>query len=265
MENPALSALIAYSVAVSTEFVFGQVLIRPLGFFGGEDSPSRAGDLAVGILPSDFELRHVADSDIDSSALRLLEGNEVRAMAQLTESGQFRPLKSAPTLRRGWRATPRGAEELGLTLNQLYPGAVADWFAALSPEPPVTSYRQFTERQTGMYRITTFLDDATAGAAIRACCDKDFCVKRRLWTVNGLAPDAPAEKSLIPCLEPCAVLLEFARRVVRLQQAGELDGKNPPAEVDLSVAECDFESPGNPRRVRFGLEWKGAKDKPASG
>lgn len=237
-ENPALSAFVA---AIGTELVFGQVSIRR----GGEG----------------FDLRHEADRHCGPASLRTAGIDEIRLLAQFTEAGLFRPLKSAPNLRRGWRCVARDAEELGLTLNQLYPGAVADWFAAGTQSPPITSYRDFTERQTGMYRITTFLDDATAAAAIRACCHKDFCLKRRLWTVNGLAPDTPTGKSLIPCLAPCAVLLEFARRIARLQQAGELEGAGPPPAPDFALAECNFEAPNNPRRVQFGLEWRAIRQK----
>ena len=34
----------------------------------------------------------------------------------------------------------------------------------------------------------------------------------------GLAPDATAGKSVIPCLEPCAILMEAARSAVRAEQ-----------------------------------------------
>jgi hypothetical protein len=174
-------------------------------------------------------------------------------MAQFTSAGAFRPLKSAPNLRRGWRVAAADETELELALSHLYPGAVADWFAARLDPPPATSYRQFTERQTGMYRITTMLSDSIAGAAIRACCHADFCLKRRLWSVQGLAPDAPEQKSVIPCLEPCAILLEFARKVARLEQE-EKGPPMPPPQPDPNVAESDFDAPGNPRRVRFVLE-----------
>ena len=103
-------------------------------------------------------------------------------------------------------------------LNQLYPGAIADWYAAQTQPVPVTNYREFTERQTGMYRIATLLDDQQAAAVIRAGCHRRCCLKRRHWLVAGLEPDPAAEKSLIPCLEPCAVLLELARQAVRLEQ-----------------------------------------------
>ncbi len=256
VKNPALAAFVA---AFETELSFGQVWIRR--------------------RERGFELRHVADRECDPATLRLLGQNDLRPLAQFTAQGEFRPLKSAPNLQRGWRATPRDEDALGAALNQLYPGAVADWFAAQAPQPPVTSYREFTGRQTGMYRITTLLDDATAGAVIRACCHKDFCLKRRHWTVDGLPPDSPLAKSALPCLEPCAILLEFARKIARL---GQEERKQPPpdptetarrraeAEValqnpDATVAESDFDAPNNPRRLRFVLEKRPAPVTPAIG
>jgi len=227
--NPALTSFLA---AFDAETVFGQVLIRR--FAHG------------------FELRHVADRGVSAEGLELLTVSSLRALAQFTSAGAFRPLKSAPNLRHGWRVWADQCA-LELALNHLYPGAVADWFAARLNPPPVTSYRQFTARQTGMYRITTMLNDSIAGAAIRACCHADFCLKRRFWSVQGLAPDAPEQKSAIPCLEPCAILLEFARKVARLEQEDK-GPIQPPPTADTNVAESDFDAPNNPRRVRFALE-----------
>jgi len=225
--NPDLSAFLA---AFDAEIGLGQVLIRR--------------------QERGFELRHAADRAAEIQTLQSLDGGELRTWAQSAANGAFRPLKSAPNLRPGWRAVAANGESLGLLLNHLYPGAVADWFAAQSSHPPITSYRDFTARQTGMYRITTMLTDAVAGAAIRACCHADFCLKRRRWSVEGLAPDAPGQKSLIPCLEPCALLLEFARKVARLEQNPAAQGDVPPS----GAAESDFDAPNNPRRMRFVLE-----------
>ena len=173
--NPDIAALAA---GIQTELVFGQVLIRR----------DRDG----------FELRHVADRSSPAGGLRLLADGEIRPLAQFSSSGAFRPLKSAPNLPAGWRVAARDERALGTALHHLYPGAVADWFAAQSAPPPVTSYRQFTARQTGMYRLTTHLDDATAGAMTRACCHPDFCLKRRLWTVGAEAGDDPFRQERHP-------------------------------------------------------------------
>jgi hypothetical protein len=234
--NPDCNAFLA---AFEAEIVLGQVLIRR--------------------WERGFELRHAADRAADAQALRLLTGIELRTWAQSAAGGAFRPLKSAPNLRPGWRALAGDGAALGLLLDHLYPGAMADWFAAQSSPPPLTSYRQFTARQTGMYRITTELTDAVAGAVIRACCHADFCLKRRLWSVEGLAPDGPEQKSLIPCLEPCALMLEFARVVARLEQ----NPAPPSALPSGAAAESDFDAPNNPRRMRFVLEKQALPVKPA--
>jgi hypothetical protein len=224
-----------------------------------------------------FELRHVDDKGKDASQLRDLKPEALRTLAQFTADGEFRPLKSAPNLASGWRAAAADVEELGFALERLYPGAIADWFAASAPVPPVTHYREFTARQTGMYRLTTKLDDAQAARVAGACCEARFCLKRRLWTVPGLGPDEAGAKSLIPCLEPCAVLLEFARKAVRLEQedkmhlelsAGEVATLQETVRLALGAKpagrEADFTQPANPRRIRWLLSKLGSLPPPRS-
>jgi hypothetical protein len=218
--------------------------------------------------PSGFELRHVADRARPAEALRLLPLSELRKLAQVTASGAFRPLKAAPNLQSGWRAEARDAAELGTALNHLYPGALADWLAAQSDPPPVTHYREFTGRQTGMYRITQLLTDEQAAGVAAAGCHPDFCLKRRLWTVGTLKPEPSQTKSLIPCLEPCPVLLELARKAFRLEQEEKLPLALSPGEAaslvaaleralalpDPAAREADFNRPDNPRRLRLLLD-----------
>ncbi len=243
LNNPALTGFCAQ---LSPELVLAQVRVRRH---------------AAG-----FELRHMSDRTAAPESLRTVVVAELRALANHTAAGEFRPIKAAPNLRAGWRCVVAGEAELEAALNQLYPGAVADWFAAQQPVPPVTHYRDFTARQSGMYRITTMLTDAQAGQVIRACCDARFCLKRRLWTVDGLTPDAADTKSLIPCLEPCAVLLEFARKAVRTEQEENKPAVTlAPAEVASLVTaletvlaqpsvgrrEADFSAADNPRRLQL--------------
>ncbi len=243
--NPALSAFVQQ---IGNELRLAQVLIRR----------SLEG----------FELRHEADRETAASLLREITPKELRALAQFTIAGAFRPLKSAPNLQTGWRLPVRDELEFERVLNEFYPGAVADWFAAQSADPPVTGYREFTARQTGMYRVTTMLTDAQAAGVVRACCHASFCLKRRLWTVDGYVTDDGREKSLIPCLEPCALLLEFARKSTRVEQEVKMKMELSPGEIatlsaalrtalehpDPVVLEADFDSPNNPRRLRLLFE-----------
>ncbi len=259
MSAPAHPALEQFAAHLGDELILAQVLIR------------RAG--------RGYALRHAEDRATDETQLRPVPTAQARALAQVTAGGAFRPLKSAPNLPRGWRMAVADETELESALNQLYPGAIADWHAAQAALPPVTHYREFTNRQTGMYRITQMLSDAQAGAMITACCAPQFCLKRRRWTVPGLPPDAVTGKSIIPCLEPCAMLLEFARTVMRLEQEEPPPPDPAPGEAarlraeletalrrpDPALREADFAAPGNPRRLRWLLEKTKSAAGPAPG
>jgi hypothetical protein len=266
-------AITAFAEQIEREIVLAQVLIQRKGkrflLRHVEDCSSRRPEAHSNRHEKKSEPPDVGCYEVSAiTSLRPVALDQLRKLAQFTADGAFRPLKSAPNLQRGWRCEIASIDDLDFALNQLYPGAVADWFAAQSETAPVTHYREFTARQSGMYRITTFLTDAQATPMIRACCHQDFCLKRRLWTVSALPPDGTVGKSLIPCLEPCAILLEFARRVTRLYQEEE---SNPPLSTeavtelcttaetalkvpDPAIAESDFNSPNNPRRARFVLE-----------
>lgn len=243
LANPALEAFIARIVP---ELVFGEVLLQA--------------------SPEGFELRHRVDGS--TPGLQLLPLTELRTLADFTETRQFRPLKSAPTLRRGWRYVAGNPADLGDALQRLYPGGVADWFAADQANPPATGYRDFTGRQTGMYRVTTLLTDEQVVQVTRAGCHPGVCLKRRLWKVPGLPPEEVAEKSQLACLEPCPVLMEFARTAARLEQRDKQNMLLTAEEIaSLTVAlqhtlevpqagrgEADFSAPDNSRRTRLLLQ-----------
>jgi len=241
-KNPAIAALVG---KIESELVFGQLLIRRSG--------------------AAFDLRHADDRDTSESKMLRLTREELRRWTQRTEADAYRPLKSSPTLAPGWTFHCADVESLDDALQIVYPGSVPDWYAALSEVPPVTEYREFTNRQSGMYRITQLLSDSQAASVIQATCDSKFCLKRRLWSIQGLPPDSPEAKSIIPCLEPCAVLLEFARKAMRIEQeekvAVEISGSelssieaalNYAIEVEFAGArEADVNEASNRRRLQL--------------
>src|SRR4051812_29887474 len=116
-----------------------------------------------------------------------------------------------------------------------------------------------------MYRKTQLLDDDQASKVVKACCHPRFCLKRRLWDVGGLGTDRIEAKSIIPCLEPCALLLEFARTVASIEQAEQAKEPSPatnsspfssaPNATALQpvapTREGDFGAPTNPRRLQW--------------
>ena len=242
--NPALEAFVR---CIAPEKIWCEVLIQSTG--------------------SEFVLRHVADRDTPFDQLRDITATEARALAMFNAVGQFRPLHSSPDLPRGWVLKCAGAADLWRALQELYPGSVPDWFAVQSGASP-TNYREFTNRQTGMYRIASMLTDVQASHVMHAACHQRFCLKQRLWTVSGFAPDPAAAKSQIPCLEPCAVLLELARKATRIEQEDKLSVQLSRSELESFLAATEtvlstalaaervgnIASPINPRRLQLLVE-----------
>ncbi len=77
------------------------------------------------LLGNDFSLRHREDVDVDASRLKLYEHPEAaREIARYDEKGDYRPLKTAPNLRRGWLLQLKNVEEMVLALEFFYPAAL---------------------------------------------------------------------------------------------------------------------------------------------
>ena len=248
MTEPANPAIEAFVESIAPEKIWAEVLAERSG--------------------SGFMLRHVADRALSVDQLKKVSIPEARRVAMFTAAGGFRPLRSSPDLARGWVLYCSDCNDLWRALQELYPGSLPDWFAVQNGPTPVTNYRDFTNRQTGMYRITQLLTDVQAADVTRAACHPRFCLKQRLWTVPGLEADPTATKSAIPCLEPCAVLLELARKATRIEQEEKLPVQLSRSELEslLAAAEMtmasgfarerigDMGSPANPRRLQLLLE-----------
>jgi hypothetical protein len=243
--NPALTFFLA---SLKEEGEWAQIVIRRIS--------------------AGYQLRHVADRLVASERLRLVSIPELRKLSLFSAQGQFRPIKAAPDLQSGWVMVCRDASELWRALQELYPGSIPDWYAVQSGTAQATNYREFTNRQSGMYRITQHHSDEQAALVIAACCAPRLCLKRRFWTVNGLAADQAESKSQIPCLEPCAVLLEFARKCARIEQEEKTALALSASEINSILAAinsaidhpqpgmrmADVNSPTNPRRLQLLLE-----------
>jgi hypothetical protein len=243
--NPAVRAFVSL---VKDQALWGQVLIERSGH--------------------EFRLRHGDDRQIPVEKLEAVPCAGLRKLAMFNAAGQFRPLRAAPDLRRGWICACNSEAELAQAILELYPGSIFDWFAVELNAATPTGYREFTKRQSGMYRITQSLSDEHAVQVAKACCAPSFCLKRRLWTVPGLEPDAASQKAAIPCLEPCAALLELARKAARIEQESKVTVQMSPSEFQSLILATrlvveghgsterigNIGSPVNPRRLQLVLE-----------
>ena len=217
--------------------------------------------------PDGYELRHVLDRVVADGALRVVSVAELRSLAACTASGAFRPLKSAPTLRSGWRCVARGDEELETALAHLYPGTLADaraWSAGLAAP---TNWSEFAAMQVGRARGLARLEPAAFRPAVEAGCSASVCLKRRLWAGPGVEPEPESgmdgNKSQLPCLEPCALFAAFARACLANADALTVPVQIAPEDLATIAAalrhalehppaglrEGSFSEPLNPRRL----------------
>ena len=153
-----------------------------------------------------------------------------REIARYDAAGNFRPLKTAPTLKSGWElclTTPRTLLE---ALDGLYPGAVANWMRYADGQIPPRNLKEMLGRQTGMYRITGLLRESEAQTLVAATCHDGNCLRKILWTWDGQTPwnSLPAEKTTCPrdsgtalpslpllCSDVCPLLIGPARALVK--------------------------------------------------
>jgi sirohydrochlorin cobaltochelatase len=173
-----------------------------------------------------YEVRHVADRARPVEQLTVSRKPATAAsLARVTETGQHRPLRSSPDLRRGWAFVGLDGAGLWDVLAGLYPAAAIHWFQHRSEALVASSFIETAGRQTGIYAGVRALSGAPLDAAIRTRCGGGMCLRRPVWApaVEVLKPAARAEAArgraehgaIVPCKEPCSLFLSCAREMMR--------------------------------------------------
>jgi len=160
-----------------------------------------------------YELRH--RDDVGKTGLRPLASlEEIRELIRLDERGAFRPLRAAPTLRRGWIYRAADVADVSSALDYLYPAEIANWNLSRQQKLPVTPWRETAERQTGRFRIVRELDDAAVGELVAEVCEKG-CLKRRLWPPASQSAKPAAGEIPLLCPEACNYFVGQAREKLK--------------------------------------------------
>ncbi len=169
-------------------------------------------------------------------------------LAKFDDAGNYRPLKTAPNLRHGWRLHLRQWEELTRALDYFYPGRLAVFAAWQRGELPTTSLRETLDRQSGMYRVAAKISDHQINDVVADFCRSDGgCLRAILWKRDrsgalastklpkekydphfdqARAAAAPGRRVKTPhlpmptfvpllCQEPCNLLVAECRRAVK--------------------------------------------------
>ncbi len=166
-----------------------------------------------------FEARHRDDQSADPGSLELLSSvHELRELAKYDDAGDYRPLKTAPTLLGGWRTETGSAKEFLARLDAVYPGAFATWVAYEAGRIAAVPLRRTLDRQTGMYRLAGTIDDVAAARLRTELCARG-CLRHIVWPIDGSSPAPGVERTpgTIPllCVEACTFAVSRARELAK--------------------------------------------------
>jgi sirohydrochlorin cobaltochelatase len=155
-------------------------------------------------------------------------------IARYDDAGKYRPLKTAPNLRHGWRLETLDLDELRRALDYFYPGRLAMLTMWKQNRLTTTSLRDTLNRQSGMYRVAAKISDEQVDDLIGGfCCSERGCLRTVLWDrdTSAAVPSTrlPPEKfdpahdqtgkgeHAIPllCQEACNLLVAECRKIVK--------------------------------------------------
>jgi hypothetical protein len=198
------------------------------------------GEIAIRSVHGRYSLMHREDvGRTDLASFGLAE--DAIAIARLDDAGKYRPLKTAPNLRRGWQLEIATLAGLRRALDYLYPGRLAVFAAWKDERLTTTPLRETLDRQSGMYRVASQISDQQIDEVVGDFCRSDGgCLRTILWRRDeaGAAPSirlpaqkfdpdwdqaggpgsaAPAIERMIPllCQEACTLLVSECRAVVK--------------------------------------------------
>jgi hypothetical protein len=164
---------------LGVSFYFGQILVQK-----GDDSA--------------FVLLHRDDASLDPLQT-YQEAKDAIEIAKYDDAWNYRPLKTAPNLRCGWRLELGTVEELRRALDYFYPSRLAVFAAWKSGYLKTTDLRNTLDRQSGMYRVAAKISDSQINDLVADFCRSDSgCLRTILWKRdrNGAIASAklPKEK-----------------------------------------------------------------------
>ncbi|CAN5488270.1 hypothetical protein BH20VER3_BH20VER3_18040 [soil metagenome] len=200
-----------------------------------------AGTRGIGqvlIVPNDggFALCH-RDDEAKAELELFRSPNDAIEISRLDDAGRYRPLKTAPNLRHGWKLELPDRASLAAALEGFYPGRLATlaaWEAhRLVPAP----LRATLNRQSGMYRVAAKISDEQVDGLVGRFCRSQGgnpgCLRTILWgrdeTQARPSLRLPLDKFIAPldqtgrgeqvmpllCQEACNLLVAEARKVVK--------------------------------------------------
>jgi sirohydrochlorin cobaltochelatase len=206
-------------------------------------APFCLGQILVRKIPiGRFVLSHRDDETLDTlKSFRSAE--DAIDIAKYDDAGNYRPLKTSPDLRHGWRLELDSVEELRRALDYFYPGRLAVFAAWKSNKLETTSLRETLDRQSGMYRVAAKISDSQINDLVADFCRSDGgCLRTILWkrdrqgaiastklprekfdpacdqtAASSLPGSAPPATVPLLCQEACNLLVAECRKIVKAE------------------------------------------------
>lgn len=213
-------------------------------------APFCFGQISVRKSGKSFLLCHRDDEAHDDLEI-FRNAEDAIKIARYDDAGNYRLLKTAPNLRRGWRLELQRPDEVKRALDHFYPGRLAVFIIWRRGQLRTTPLRETLDRQSGMYRIAArILDSQIDDLVADFCRSNDGCLRTILWKrdqrgaiastrlpkekfdpiwdqvqapvepgASGFAK-ATADKAILAkipllCQEPCNLLVAACRKVVK--------------------------------------------------
>ncbi|PYL62033.1 MAG: hypothetical protein DMF24_05375 [Verrucomicrobia bacterium] len=128
-----------------------------------------------------FVLSHRDDEATDQLKI-FRSAEDAIEIAKRDDAGNYRPLKTAPNLRHGWRLELETLEDLRRALESFYPGRLAMFAAWKSDQLQTTPLRETLDRQSGMYRVAAKISDSQLDDLVAEFCRSNGgCLRTILW------------------------------------------------------------------------------------
>src|SRR6266478_2337537 len=198
------------------------------------------GQILIQETDGTFVLCH-RDDEVRNDLQRFKNAEDAIEIAKYDDAGNYRPLKTAPNLRHGWRLELDTLEELIRALDYFYPGRLAVFAAWKRDQLQTTSLRETLDRQSGMYRVAAKISDSQIDDLVADFCRSNGgCLRTILWKrdvdgaiastklpnekfdpardqLKALHEPGSATPATVPllCQEPCNLLIAECRKVVK--------------------------------------------------
>jgi sirohydrochlorin cobaltochelatase len=145
-------------------------------------APFYFGQILIQKMPTErFVVCHRDDEAVNQSKC-FRSAEDAIEIAKYDDAGNYRPLKTAPNLRHGWRLELDTVEALMRALDYFYPGRLAVFAALKKGKVHTTPLRETLDRQSGMYRVAARISDSQADDLVADFCRSDSgCLRTILW------------------------------------------------------------------------------------